>query len=627
MDFMTGAMIARKELMDLKDKAGVDVMEGALIPESDEDPIWAKLSFKDKEETIMQIILNEMIISEKMKLKLSDDVLNATITSMMFSKVERDEEGETRFISIDPREAIYERIKGDYFFKKSPILGSCLYMSVHDVLKRFKLEPKQIELLNSIAENPTIYTNRSNGGVRMVGGNLMIQVMHIEWKSVLPTYFKKMLKTTSQLAMDDNEKYMFKELDTDEYENNKDKYDFQVAKGDFEISVKYAEDLWEATRIGGLKELDVNCRRALFQMRKVDDPTRIFGSSYTGFICQNVDGKMFSLMNELDNLSNVFDITMYKILQDINKAIGKILGFNRAALGKDKTVKQVMYDAVNNSFVEYDTSASGNFHGRDVSLNNILQDYDLGLSSSFPSLVAFKDSLLFMMDRMTGINENREGQISASATVANTDSAITASRTITAPFFYGVYLYVSEVLEKVVESTKVTWAFYKIEKGEQILGTSKQRWLQVSQELGFKDYGVHIQDGSKYAKITSFMDQQMATSLNAKEIRPEDAFSYMIAETFSEKKAILNDAWSKVKQFTSEQQQMQLQAQQQMSAQQQQTQIQLAQEDREDKQKAAMDEIEWKATNQIRIDDNKGANNVIETQHKVSTEQINNTNI
>ena len=629
MNMMFGAMVAKPELEHLRDKVGVDVMEGAPIPSSEEDPLWDKISVKDKQETIMQIIINEMIKQDDLKIKFSEDVLNGTITSMMFGKVERDEEGETTYISIDPRDAIFEEIKGDMFLEHSPIMGSCIWYSVHDILKRFNLTKDQVKLLNSAAQNPIQFTNQNNGnnGFKLVNNNLMVQVMHIEWKSVIPTYYKRLTKTANQLLLDSSEPYIYQPIDTDEYEKNKDWHDTQVKKGKYEIIAKYAEDLWESTRIGGLRELDVNRRRALFQMRKVDDPTRIFGGSYTGFLCQTVDGLRISLMNELENLSNVFDILMYKILQDVNKYRGNVLGYNMAALSAKSSMKEVAYNIINDGFITYDTSATGNAHGRDVSLNNLLDVKDLGLSSSFPSLINFKNDILGMMSNMTGINENRQGDISASATVTNTNEAITASRTITAPFFYGVHLYVSKVLEKIVESTKVTWGFYKVEKGEQILGTGKFKWLQVTQEIGFRDYGVHIQDGSRYNQINQYMQGLMEASLNAKEMRPEDALKFMIEETFAGKKAVLEDSWAKIKEIEQQGQQAQMQNQQQMQEAQLQQQIELANAAREDAQSNEKDNIILQGDTDIRVNQSKMSDQVVVNQHKITNEGLNNTNI
>ena len=628
LDFMYGAMEAKKELVDLKNKAGVDVMEGAPIPDGEGDPIFQKMSPKDKEESIMQIILNEQIPSLDLKQKFSNDLLNCSIASMIYGKVERDEEGETRYISIDPRDAIYEEIDGDTFLEKSPIMGCRQWMSIHDVMRRYNFDTTQLQMLKDIANNPQSYANASNNRIRYSpNGGLVVEVIHIEWKSVTASYFKKMPKTATQLAFDPSEKFIYTEIDAKTYEDNKEWHDIQVQKGKYEIEVRYAEDLWEATRIGGMEKLDVNMRRSYFIMRSVDEPGKVLSSSYTGFLCGTVDGKRISLMNEMENWSNIFDIVMYQILKDINKHKGTILGFNTAALGAKNTVKKINYDIVNDGFVTYDTSASGNFHGRDVSLNNILQTHDLGLSSSFGALVQFKNDILVMMDRMTGINNDREGQISASATATNTNSAIQASRTMTEPFFYGVYMYINKTLTKIVESTKITWAFYKLEKGEQILGVSKFKFLKVSQEIGFKDYGVHLEDSGKYAEVKQFMRDQLNASLNAKEIRPEDALAFVWSDIASEQKAILKEGWAKVKELEAQGQQANNQNAMAMQERQLATQIEIANADREDKQAHDLEKIVLQGDTDIRVNQNKMSDQLIVNQNKFDNENINNANI
>lgn len=630
-DFYYGAMVAKQEIQQLKDKVGVDVMEGADIPENEDDAIWDKISPKDKEESIMQIILNEQILADDLKIKFSNDNLNGQITSMCYGKVERDEEGETSYISLDPRDAIFQEVKGDVFLQKSTFLGAAPFLPIHDVLRRYKFTEKQVNLLKDIAANPSGYYSYPNGGmntgIRQNGSNLLVQVLHLEWKSVIPTYYKKMPKTATQLAFDPSETHITIELDTESYEENKAWHDSQVAKGKYEIIAKYREDIWEGTRIGGMPELDINCRRAHFQMRSVDDPTRISGMSYCGYLFQTVDGMRVSLMNEMENLSNTFDIVMYQIFKEISKYKGTALGFNLAALQKDATIKTTVSELVNDGVITYDSSATGSVHGREVNTHKIVEQIDLGLSSTFGQLIQFKNDILSMMDRMTGINENREGQVSASATVSNTNSAIAASRTITAAFDYGFHLYISKVLTKIVESTKITWAFYKLEKGEQILGTNKFKYLQASLELGLKDYGVHLQDGRKYSEIKQFMQGLMEASLNAKEISQADALGFMVSETFAEQKAILLNAEAKVKEFQNQNQQAQIQNQQQMQQAQLQAQQEMAQADREDRQQNEKDNIILQGDTDIRVNNAKAGDKIVEQQHKSELDSINNENI
>lgn len=628
MDFWYGAMIAKSELEHLRDKVGVDVMEGAPIPSSEEDPLWQKMSPKDKEEEIMQVILNEQIPNLDLKSKFSEGLLNCAITAEIFGKIERDQEGDTNFINIDPRDAIFEEIKGDTFLEKSPIMGCRQWMSVHDVLRRYRFTPEQVKMLEDIASNPQNYYSQYGNSIRPnPAGGVIVEVIHIEWKSVLPTYYKKMQKTPNQLLFDSSEKYIVHELDTKQYESNKEWYDKQVEKGKFEIEIKYAEDLLEATRIGGIKELDMNLQRCQYQMRRVDDPAKILSSSYVGYLCNTVDGKRISMFNEMENWSNIFDITMYQILKELNKYKGQILGFNTAALGAKKSLKSLAYDMTNDSIVTYDTAGPGNFHGKDVSLNNILQTFDLGFSNSFPSLIMLKNDTLNMMDKMTGINESREGNIMASSTATNAQMNQQASRTITEPFFYGVYLFINKTLMKIVESTKITWAFYKIEKGEQILGTDKWKWLQVTQDIGFKDYGVHLQDGGKYAETKRFMEMLLQASLNSRELRPEDALNFALSETFASQTRALKDGWAKVKEINMQMQEQQLQSNQQIAQGQSETSLQLQREATEDAQANEKDNIILQGDTDIRVNDAKSGNTIIQNEHKINSESQNNMNI
>jgi len=48
----------------------------------------------------------------------------------------------------------------------------------------------------------------------------------------------------------------------------------------------------------------------------------------------------------IENFNNMFDIVMFQILKEINKAKGKILGYDRAALPKDKIIRVIFNTCV-----------------------------------------------------------------------------------------------------------------------------------------------------------------------------------------------------------------------------------------------------------------------------------------
>jgi hypothetical protein len=613
-DLVRGALIARKELSKLKE-VGVDVLEGMELPEGDPDEVWNQMTFKDKNEHVMQLILENGISELDMKNKLSKNFLDLEITSMCYGKIDIDLEGNVNYIKIDPRDAIFDEIEGDDFIERAPLKGARYRMTISEILRKYDLTKEQKEMLKGL-EN----TGNQNAGTRrattyQINGDLCMDVVHIEWISYVPTYYKLSPKTQKQLELDPSSEYYTIQMDAAEYENNREYYDKLVEKGKLlAIETKWAEDIREAVRIGGIISVDLG--RKKFQPRRVDNPNRVVDMSYVGYLFNTVDGIRVSLQQIVENFDSAFDICMYQILKELNIAKGKVIGYNRAALPQKRTMKEIIYDVVNDGFVDFDTSADGNESGRELNLRDLIQVLDIGLSSSFQQLIMLKNDIRQTLDLITGINENRQGDIAASSTVTNAQIAITASKNITTPLFYGMNKFTERVLMKMCEYYKLSYGFFKVEKGKQILGDTQQRFLVVEKEIGYQDYGVTIQDGGRYAEMKNKIIALAQVSLNAKEIRLEDLMQLETAESYTEAKNILKNAWKSIQQVAAEQQQRQIEAQQQMQQQQLQMQQQMALENREDMQASRIDEINAKTEGQIRIDDNKmGKQMIVDTNN------------
>ena len=101
----------------------------------------------------------------------------------------------------------------------------------------------------------------------------------------------------------------------------------------------------------------------------------------------------------------------------------------------------------------------------------------------------------------------------------------------------------------------------------------------------------------------------------------------MIAESFSEKKAIFEEAEARVKAMAQEGQQAQMANQQQMQQAQLQQQIELAAADREDKQAHDAEMIVLQGDTDIRVKKSEMSDQLTLNAHKIETESINNTNI
>jgi len=191
---------------------------------------------------------------------------------------------------------------------------------------------------------------------------------------------------------------------------------------------------------------------------------------------------------------------------------------------------------------------------------------------------------------------------------------------------FGFSGYVARVIKAIVDASAVSWAFYKTEKGEQILGTEKFQFLKVTQELGMRDYGVYIEDGSKYMEVSQKIDAVMQMAINAKTIDAMDVMNVLLAETLAQKKAFLEEAMIRTQKIAQEQMQAQNQANAQMQQQQLATQVQIAQENREDAQMAVKEEIILQGQVDIEKDNNKARNDMALQNMKGNQDIILNTN-
>lgn len=596
-DFIRGAMHARDEIAAVKDKAGVDVMEGIPIPKDETE--FEKMSFKDRCEDIAQIICDNQLIDLDVKKKLGDGFKDLEITNFAYFQIERNEKGDIELHKIDPRDAIFEAIEGDDYLEKSPIMGCRKALSVHQILLQYELTTEQRNTLNNARENYNQYIGAdglSRGYMSYQNGDLLCDVIHIVWKSVKPTYYKKVAKTHPmykelyEMGIDlSPEDVNDMEIDAVDYEKNIAYHEKNIKKGYYEIVTKYSEDEYEATRIGGI--IDVNMRRTFFQKHSVDKPSKILNSYYTGYVHGRINGETISLYQIMEVYGDLFDIIKYQQTREVAKIKGKSLAIDRAGLGQNQKLTDMMYKWANDNVLEWDSSAAGNLGNRSLDPANMFKEIDSGLGDSFRDLVMVEMNVINSLNQITGISENRTGVTAASSTATAQQADISNSRTITEGLFYGYSGCAKRVVKAIVDASALSWAYFKTDKAEQILGSEKFSFLQSTIELAYRDYGVHIEDGSKYMEITQKLQSLTEVALNAKEIHLSDAMNVMLAETLAQKKQFLRSALDRTMQIAQQQMQAEQQAAAQMQEQQLQTQVQISQEDREDREKNEKENI------------------------------------
>lgn len=610
-EMMLGAAHSSKEIQKLRE-VGVDPLNGADIPDINDETIWDDMNFKERNEKLMQTLVDSAIKEQNLKLKFSKNFQDLKIVSEVYGKIDIDENGDEEYIKIDPRNSIFEEIEEDYFIEKSPIMGSRQMVPIHNALMRYRFTKEERDQLDAIRQ-----TGRSdNTNVYFVeNGSMCVEVVHVEWKSVAPTYYILSPKTQKQLNFDDETTFIRKELDAKKYEAKKEWYDGQVSAGKFQIETKFHEQLYECSLIGNKFVKDFRLKP--FTTRRIDKPGDVFSFSYCGALFNTVNSERISLQEITENFDNMFDIVMFQIMKELNKAKGKILAFNRSALPKDKKIADIIYDVTNDSFLDYDSSSTGNWSGKNLDgIKDMLQEFDLGLSSSFPQLIALKQEIKATVDQITGINENREGNIAASSTATNANSSIQASRTITEGMFYFMNLYIEKVLIRLCETMKLTWGLYKPEKGKVILGDSMFNFMLLTKDLYNGDYGLSLVDGGKELTIRDRMTGLAEASLNAKELRYRDVLAYELTDTLNEGKKVLESAWSRMEKIRQDDMAAQRDAEAKLGDKNLQMQLQISREDREDRQQADIQKINVKGDTDIRVNAAKEKHGMIRDQNE-----------
>lgn len=581
-DFNLGAAHVREDIEKLR-SVGVDPLEG-MDPEDPNDPDFKKkIKPKDRYEIIMQRIINSLIEELDLVEKIGSNFLDAEIVSRMFSQIVVDEKnGSIDLEPIDPRDGIWFEFDRDPFLKKSFVMGRRQKMSINEVLTKFELTDTQRQQLKGLRDNYDTLKNNPDykGRYSLVNGEYVVDVMHIEWMGLRREYTKKSPKTKSQMEFSSQEDgFLNISVTAGAYEANKKQIDKTAKKNGQEIITEFTEELYEATRIGNL--IDINCRVKPFTMKDEDTGKPMF--SYTGCVVKSVDGESISLQEIIENFSSLFNVVMYQINREIGKMKGKFIGFDKGMLPKGQTVKQLLYKVVNDSMFEFSSAGTTNMAGKDMNIMNLLKEFDLGLSESFPQLIALKNDILQMLDLMTGINNERTGNIQASSTLGNAQSAIEASRTITEALFYYTHKYSETILMKLAETSKLVWGLYKPDKLRTILGDEDYEYVQATEGLADQKYGVYLTNGRRESELMQKIERYVEFYANSKELEFVDLVDVTLSDSLAEVKIAAVKGWERVQKVRQAEINKQLMAQNENTTRTTEAGIQIAREDRQGK--------------------------------------------
>lgn len=575
-----GMIHAAKEIDKLRNVVGVNVYDGMPIPKEEGGDVdgLSNDNIKTKNEIVMQIILNDQIKRQDLKTKLASNFRDVEIAAECFGKVYIDNSSDVVYREIDPRDAVFEEIDRDPFLLQSPYLGERRLMFIHDILAQFNLTAKQREELTKIGYNSSEYIQNRQNDTRkyyqLLEKKLALEVFTIEWYS-FRTFYTKVIQDKN------NPNVPFrKSMDEEDYMTNKAEIEKDIAKGKYTIESKLKKIVWEGTRIGN--NMYVNMREKPNIIGSLDRPfdTTL---SYTGMLFNTIDNVRISLQESLVNISRLYNMVMFQMNRELAKSKGKTIAYDLAYLPKGKTLKDVLHAMTNDGIYFYNSAEDGNISGQKIEVNGAIKEFDLGVSATMQILINMKIELQGTADKLSGINEERSGNIAASSTATGAQLSQQASRTLTEPMFYMFNRFTENVFNRIVEYSKISWGLLKPEQGAMIIGDDGVKFLRATKDLANDDYGVYLSDGRKEMEIRSTIRQLSMAAVNAGELRIHDVAKFELAETLAQAIQVVEKGWKEVKQIGAQQ----AQAQSESAQQQLETKLAISREDREDNQNAA----------------------------------------
>tara|TARA_R100001086_G_scaffold243454_1_gene172269 strand:- start:59 stop:1867 length:1809 start_codon:yes stop_codon:yes gene_type:complete len=447
---------------------------------------------------------------------------------------------------VDPRTIVFDGASHSDYLDDASWVGEERYMTVNEINDEFKEDLTESDLVeldkmrNLYGGSPDLkYYNSSFDWIDAgYGKETRIRVVSCEWKSLRALKFK-----VSDNKYDPNRP--FRKLVKDTY---------KARKGET-VEVKYVDDIWQATKIGG--KILVNATRRSNQVRSVDDPGTT-PLSYVGCIYNNTTGKPISLVDLLDNIQMLYNIVIYQIELAMARSGGKAVVYDVSQLptnaGMD--IQTVLYHLKTDGIIPINSKDEGN----QISSFNQFQQIDFTLSQSVQQLINLKIMLEEMAGQISGVSRQREGAVGQYEYVGNVQRSVVQSATITESWFQAHSEVKQRVFERLCNLMKICWAGGK--KAGMILGDGAYKFLNVLPNIALQDFGVYVGDSGKDDAMKQVVQQLSQAALQSGNVDLLNVIKVLKADTMTEAEKVLEQGMEQMKRMQDQQQQILMQQQQ-----------------------------------------------------------------
>lgn len=402
----------------------------------------------------------------------------------------------------------------DDFLSKTNAKGIVEYSDINEVMNQYNFTSKQIEELNSLAiAMPTteIYT-----GILMNGLNYFQpfledkkHVLVVKWK-----WTDSIEKAGVEITYADG-RTEFRVEDIKDKKKRINKSDLGIPEdASFKVTRKKISTLFKCTLIGG--EMVIDCGEEKYLIREHDNISMA--------ICPIVSYRPYyingSSMSEVASLTSIQDLRNYIMTQvtlEITKSGGNALAVDVSKLPKEwgaspaDKMGKVLHYLKGFGIIPYNSAEGEGLPGS----NSIpVQRFDAGIGSALTSYVAIMQLLESEMDKISGVNGARLGQIqSANQLKGVTELALSQSSSITRYLYKGFFSFESKLLTYHCQHIKMTW-ITNPEKYTPVIGDFYFDFLKQDVDITMDTHAARVEpDELSFETLQSYL--MMAVQANA----------------------------------------------------------------------------------------------------------------
>lgn len=585
-----GLSLLKPDLEVLR-KQGFNVLPNTNIEEYDPQKFEKNLDIKLEHEKLAQDILDIKQVTEKLSHKFSKQFLNILIASEAHGKIIRNEYGSDTIRVIPNKNMIFLELEDDDFAERSPVKGEVRYMTKSEVIKEFEITDKEeMNELSGYYQDPA---SKFGKNFYQIGSQYAIPVYSVEWKA------QQVIVTKITPAKDSLIPYR-NEVSYKNYQ--KESFKEGLKAGKYSVDVRYPEILWEGHRIG----------TSLYKkIRPVVDPIisskggiyEIPEYSYRSVLAETIDGYRVSVFMMLVNISETYNYVRWLINRELSRIKSSTIVYDRAYLptiksGNNKKASSVnvLQELLEEGIMEFDSSKDDIPEGKTI--KDAIITFQASDTSLLERLVLIGQDLERLSDRISGINDNRQGVSKASQTATSAMQDLSASKSITNSLFNIMKTYEEDQLTSLIQRTikNTDW----LQNYNNInIGDDQKMVGEILNEMGLHSFVVRISNGQKERDVKERIRSLYEIQLTNKEIASHMIAKAELTETFNEYLSVLEEGWTLIK----EQEAVMAQQANESNERMNEANIKAKEAEREDKQAHEIEKLHVAGSYQLQIAD------------------------